>query len=134
MTSQFPDNVISKAEEEIAHHDNKHYSGGSQKILTSNIFTVSQASTIRDLDHQPGKHLALMVTTDEVEAKLLTTPSEQIRGKVFINDNYCAPKKGFVEMAGRIETFVDNCQTLNVNYLCVNHVPSVAMQQPQKKG
>ena len=31
VTSLFPDNVISKAEEEISHHDDKRYSGGSQK-------------------------------------------------------------------------------------------------------
>ena len=31
MASLFPDNVISKAEEEIAHHEDKHYTGGSHK-------------------------------------------------------------------------------------------------------
>ena len=38
-----------------------------------------------------------------------------------------------MEMAGRRETLVDNCQTLNVNCFAVNHVPFVA-RQPQKKG
>ena len=38
-----------------------------------------------------------------------------------------------MEMAGKKETFVDNCQTLNAHCYAVNRVPSVA-GQPQKKG
>ena len=33
----FPDNVITKAEEEIGHHDDKYYSGGSLRSLTGII-------------------------------------------------------------------------------------------------
>ena len=55
------------------------------------------------------------------------------RGKFLVNDNYCVTQRGFVEMAGKTETFVDSYQTLNVNCFAVTHVPFVAWQ-PQKKG
>ena len=65
-----------------------------------------------------------MVNTDKVEAKPPTTPSNRPRGKILTSDNYCVPQRGFVEMARRKEISVDNWQTVNVNCIAVNHVPT----------
>ena len=136
MASLFPDSVISKAEEEIANHDNKRYSGGSHK--TSDQYHLYNPSTKQTQeaskkDHQPGNHSALMVSTDKVKARPPTTHSDQPRCRVLINVNYCVAHRGFVKMAIRTETFVDNCQALNINCFPVNHVPFVA-GQPKRKA
>ena len=44
----------------------------------------------------------------------------QPRVKVLINDNKYVAKRGFVDMARRGETLVDNSQTLNVMFCCVS--------------
>ena len=41
-------------------------------------------------------------------------------------------QRDFVELARRRETFVDNCQTLNVTYSAVNYVPFVPGIQKRK--
>ena len=120
MASLFLKNVISKAEEKIGHHDDKHYFAGPP--LTGTILVISLASKqqkpVGSQDHQPGKHSILVARTDKVEAKPPTTPFTPVdcpRGRVLINDGYCVPQWCFVELAERTETFLDNCQTFNVN-------------------
>ena len=79
-----------------------------------------------------------MVITEEVEARLPTTHSDQPRISPLINDNYCVTKRGLLKRAGGTETFTSvnidtNVQTLNVYCHVVNHVPCVT-GLPQKKG
>ena len=103
-----------------------------RKSLTSTNLAVSQPNKhkkpARNLDHQPGIHSALVVNTDEVEAKSLTTLSDLLRGKVLINHNYCVLQRGFIEMARR----TDICGQLSdfVNCIALNH----AAGQPQKNN
>ena len=101
------------------------------------FITVSRSTKfqklVRSQDHQPGKHAALMVSTDEVKAKPPTVYSNWPRGKVPIIDNYCVAQRGCVGLVKRTEMCVDSYQTLNVDCIAVNHVPFVAGLL-QKKG
>ena len=67
-----------------------------------------------------------MVSANEVRARPPATHSDRPRVKVPIND------RGFVEMAGRRQTLVDNCHTLDVNCIAVNCV--VLLPGSQKKS
>ena len=57
-----------------------------------------------------------------VKARPLTTPSDYSRAIVLMNDYYCVPQWGL--MTGqRTESFVDNCQILNVNCFVADYIP-----------
>ena len=134
ITSLFLDNVISKEEEEIGHHEDKQYSSGFQRKSDWYHPYNPSAKNASDTTRRPGppawKQLSDRGRANEVGAKPPTIHSDQPRVTVLINDNYCVPQLGCVEMAKRTETFVDNCQTLNC--FAINHVHFVA-GQPQKK-
>ena len=86
------------------------------------------------LVHQDGNNLVARVRVNKFGTRPLAIHSDQSRVRVLINDNYCVSQPcGCVEIVESPETFVDSCQTLNVNCFAVNHVPFVA-GQPQKKG
>ena len=82
-----------------------------------------QWTLVGNLDHKHGSNSVTGVRAINVEPP--TIHSDQPRDTVLINDNYCVPQWACVKSAKRTETFVDNCQTLNVNSFAVNHVTFV---------
>ena len=136
VASLFPDNVIAEAEEDISYHHDKYYSGSSHKKCDCYYPynpSIKNAPDSGNRVHQHGSNSVIGVRANEVRARPPTAHSDRPRVRVLINDNYGVPKWGYVEMAKRTETFVDHCQTLNVNCFDVNDVPFVACQL-QKKG
>ena len=135
MTSLFSDDVISKAEEVIGYHEGKQHSGGSHKnsihyhpyYLSAKIAPYTGQKS----GHQHGSNSATAVRSTKVKARP-AIDSDRPRVTVLINDNYCVPQWGCVQIARRKKT-VDIYQTLNINCFAVNHVPFSA-RQPQKKG
>ena len=132
IASPFPDNAITKADEEFGHH-------GTTLValigsLADTILIIHQQRTHPTLVGDPVyQHRSNSVTggrANKVESRPPTIHSNRPRATVLINDNYCVPQWGSVEMAETIKTFVDNCQTLKGNCVAVNHVPFVA-GQPQ---
>ena len=109
---------------------------GLTRNLTSSTLTVSQLSKhrnpVRNPDHQPGNNAALIVITNEVEARPLTTHSERVRGKVIINDNYSVMQRGFVEMGGRTDKYVKgvSCVDQLSSIQSVSNVPNVGQNLP----
>ena len=117
MTFLFLDSVIVKAEGEISHHDDKWFLGSSHKNLACTFHTLSLPSKhqtpARKPNHQPGN--TRLSRSEQGRTRLPNTHSDWPRVSVLINGNYFVTQRGFVERAGRTETFVYNCQTLNVN-------------------
>ena len=96
---------------------------GAQKNLTGTLTLISQ----EHIGHRPEILSSSMETTqpvwsaNEAGARPPTIHKDPPRVTVLINDYYCVTQWVCVEMARRVETFVDNCQTLNVNVFAVNH-------------
>ena len=88
----FPDHIISKAEEEIRHFEDKRTPGPSRKApvitLIHRVGSPIQRTLNRNLLFWLGNRLDILAT-DLTGAKLLLSPSDLLRHRSSINDNYC---------------------------------------------
>ena len=95
MSALFPDHLISKAEEEIRHHEDKRTSGASHK--GSQHFHPYHQPSKQQQPIRTGNPVCLHgnswvegVDKDLTGVKLLLSPSDLLRHRSSINDNYCA--------------------------------------------
>ena len=142
----FPEQMLKKAEEDIAQHENKNRPSQSSTALGKTVSTLIRGMIkpgIKNLENRPGR--LLVVSSRKRRARIPIFPRVRPRANLTINDNH-SPKLLFSKgLARSSQTLIVNQypqagpgtmnhQALNsVNLNVVFPVP-FAVGQPQKKG
>ena len=138
ISTLFPDAAIKRAEEEIAHYDNKGQSTSSSSRQKSHFHpyerTDKRAEGRSEAKQERPAWKNIGVSLDEVEARTLIFHHDLPRASSHTNDNHCITRSQDRLLAGSLHTG----KTMNtyfkaVNLNVVNVVPSAPGHSPKRE-